>query len=67
MLNMKVKVILIEIGTLGTVKGTGGFGNKRVCEDHPNYSIVEIGQDAEKNTGDWKRLSVNQTPVRNYQ
>ena len=25
-------------------KGNGGFGNKRVSRDHPNYSIVEIGQ-----------------------
>ena len=22
--------------------GTGGLGNKRMSEDHPNYSIVEI-------------------------
>ena len=46
--NIKVTVISIVIGTLSTVikrigTGTGGLGNKRTGEDHPNYSIVEIG------------------------
>ena len=40
---MKVTVILIVIGT-----GTGGLGNKRVSGNHPNYSIIEIGQNPEK-------------------
>ena len=45
---MKVTVIPIVIGALGTVtKGllqrTGGLGNKRMGGDHLNYSIVEIG------------------------
>ena len=42
--NMKMRVIPIVIGALGTVtKGTGTeeFGNKRTRGDHPNYSIVD--------------------------
>ena len=27
--------------------GTGGDVNKRTSEDHPNYSIVEIGKNTE--------------------
>ena len=51
-----------KIGT-----GTGGLGNKRMNKDHSNYSIVEIGQNTEKNSGDLRRLAVTQTPVGNYQ
>ena len=32
--------------------GIGGFGNKRTSRDHPNYSIVKIGQNTEKSPGD---------------
>ena len=32
--------------------GTGGLGNKRMCGDCPNYSIVEIDQNTEKSPGD---------------
>ena len=28
--------------------GTGGLGNKRTSGDHPNYSIIEIGQNTER-------------------
>ena len=28
--------------------GTGGLGNKRTSGDHPNYSIVEIGQNTKE-------------------
>ena len=34
---------------------TGGFENKRMSGDHPNYSIVEIGQNT-KNPRDLRRL-----------
>ena len=69
---MKVTVIPIVTGVLGTVtkricSGTGGFGNKEMSGDHPNYSIIKIGQYTEKSPGDWKRLAVTQTPVKNYQ
>ena len=42
---------------LGTIAkrfgtGTGGLGNKRTNGDHPNYSIIKIGQNTEKSPGD---------------
>ena len=69
--NMKVTRIPIEIGAFGTVTKilvprTGGFGNKRTNGDHPNNSIIEIGQNTEKSPGDLKRLVVTQTSVRNH-
>ena len=49
------------------IKGTGGLGSWRMGEDHPNYSIIENGQNTEKNPGDLRRLSVTLTPVKDYQ
>ena len=46
--------------------GTGELGNKRMSGDHPNYSIIKIGQNTEESLADLKRLSVIQTPARNY-
>ena len=48
-------------------KRTGGLGNKKTSGDHPNYSIVEIGQNTENCPGDLKRLAVPQTPAENRQ
>ena len=50
-----------KIGT-----GTGRLRNKRTSGDHPNYSIVEIGQNTKKSPGDLRRLAVTQTPVENH-
>ena len=55
--NMKVTMKIILIGLLGMVtKGfitrTGGLGNKRTREEHPNYSIIEFCQNTEKGPGD---------------
>ena len=47
--------------------GTGGLGNRRTRGDHPNYSIVEIGQNTKKSPGDLRRLTVTQTPMSNDQ
>ena len=47
------------------VTGTGGLGNKRRRGDHPNFSIVDIGQNIRKSPGDLMRFIVNQTPVEN--
>ena len=44
---------------------TGGLGNKRTSGDHPNYSIIKIGQNTEKSPGDLRRLAVTQTPMKN--
>ena len=43
--------------------GTGGLGKKRTSGDHPNYSIVEIGQNTEEGPEDLRRLAVAQNPV----
>ena len=59
---MKVTVIKIVISTLGMVpkrlvKGlTGRHGNKMTIEDQPDYSIIKIGQNTEKNFGDLRWL-----------
>ena len=45
---------------------SGGLGNKRMIADHPNYSILEIGQTTKKNPREMKRLAVTQTPVENH-
>ena len=39
-------------------KWTRRFGNKRTRGDHPDYSIIKIGQNTEKSPGDLKRLAV---------
>ena len=46
---------------------TGGFGNKKMSGDHPNYSIVEISRNTKRSPGDLRKLSVTQTLVENYQ
>ena len=63
---MKVMVIQIVIGTFEKNeqrmgRGTGGLGNRRTREKHPNYSIIEIPLNSKKSTGDLRRLAVNQT------
>ena len=48
-------------------KGTGRFRNQRMSRDHPNDSIVKIGQYTEKSSGDLKKLAITQTPLKDYQ
>ena len=48
-------------------KGTGGHGNKMTNRDHPDYSIIRIGQITEKSLGDMKKFAVNQNLVKNHQ
>ena len=38
-----------------------------MCRDNANYSIVEVGQNTEKSSGDLKRLAATQTPVKDHQ
>ena len=45
---------------------TEWLGNKRMSGEHPNYRIVEIGQNTEESPGDPRRLSIIQMPVRNH-
>ncbi len=69
---MKLTVIPIVISALGTDTkkldiGTGGLGNKRTSGDHPNHSIIKIGQNTEKSSGDLRRLAGAQTSVKDHQ
>ena len=41
-------------------KETGGFGNNRTSEDHPNFCITEIDQNTVKGSGDFRKLAVTQ-------
>ena len=58
--DMKVTVIPIVIGVLGTVtKGlVQGLGNKRASGDQPNYSIAEISQNTKNSPGDLLSLKL---------
>ena len=58
-------VMPIVIGPFG--KRTGRFGNKEVSGDHPDFSVIKIGQNTEKSPGDLRRLAVTQTPVKIHQ
>ena len=44
-----------------------GIGDKRTSGDHPNYSVVEIGQNTKKSPGDLISRTGTQTPEENYQ
>ena len=37
-------------------KGDGGVGNNRTTGDHPNYSIIKIGKNTKKSSGDLRSL-----------
>ena len=69
--NMKITIIPIVIGALGTVtkrsvRGVEGLEITRRVETS-NYSIVEINQNTEKSPGDLRKLAGTQTPVENHQ
>ena len=63
--------IPIVIGALNTVSEwlfeTGALGNKWTSGDHPNYNIIENGQNTEKSPGDLRRLVITQTSEKDYQ
>ena len=71
MWNMKVTILPIVIGALGTVtKGlVQGLEDLEIIGrvNTPNYSIVKIGQNTEKSPGYLMRLAVTQTPAENHQ
>ena len=48
------------------IKVTGGLGSWKTSGDHPNYSIIENGQNTEKSLGDLRRFAATQTPVKNH-
>ena len=39
-------------------KETGGFENKRTSGEHPNYCIIDNGQNTEKNPGELLSLKL---------
>ena len=45
----------------------GGLGSWQTGRDYPNDSITENDQNTEKSPGDFRRLAVTQTPVKNHQ
>ena len=51
--------------TKGLVQRLDDLGNKRTSGDHPNNSIIKIGQCTEKSPSNLRRLAVTQTPVNN--
>ena len=53
--------------TKGLVQGTGGFRHKNTCGNHPNYSIIKIGQNTEKSPGDLEKFAVSQTLAEEHQ
>ena len=65
MWNIKVTIIPIVIGAFGTE--TKGLLSWQTIGDHPNYSIIEKGQNTEKSPGDLRRLAVTQTRVEDHQ
>ena len=63
---MKVTIIPIVIGAFGTkglLKGREYLEVGAPSGDNPNKSIIENGQNTEKNPGDMRRLAVTQSPV----
>ena len=51
----------------GILQGLEDLGIRGWVGDHPNYSIIEIGQNSKKSPGDLRRLAVTQIPVENHQ
>ena len=60
--NWRVRYCHQRIGS-----GTDGLGNKRTSGHHPNFSIVEIGENSKKSSGDLRRLVVAHDPMKNHQ
>ena len=42
-------------------------GNWRTCREHPNYNILKIGQNTEKNPKVERRLAATQTSMKDHQ
>ena len=69
--NMKVKVIPIVVGALGTVpkgleKSLENLEIRGRIEDHPEHCTAAICQNTQKSPGDLRRLAVTQTPVKDH-
>ena len=53
--------------TLRFVQRTGRYRNKMTSGGHPNYSLIKTGQNPEKSSRNLRRLTVTQTPMKDYQ
>ena len=49
------------------IKRIGGLGGWRTSGDHPDYNVIENGQNTEKSPGELRRLAVTQIPVKDHQ
>ena len=58
--NMKVMIVPIVIGALGTI-------TKRLLKGLEDLEVAKNGQNPETSPGDLRRLAVTQTPVKNHQ
>ena len=69
--NMKVTIIpIVKFSWYShrkIIKWIERLGNMGTSGDHPNYYIIENGQNTEKSPGDMRRLAVTQTPVKDHQ
>ena len=70
--NMKLTVVPVLIGVLGTiskglVRGLEELETGGLIETIQKYSIVEISLNIEKNPSGLRKLAVTQTPARNHQ
>ena len=68
--NLKVTLILIVIGGLGTVTKQLVQEQKDLeirARDYPNSSIIKIGQNSEKSPGDLRRFVFTRAPIKNHQ
>ena len=68
---VKVTVILIVIGALGTVtkrlvKGLEGLKIRGLVETIQTIALLKISQNTEESLADLRRLAITQTPVRNH-
>ena len=63
---MQLTIIIIGIDPIGTVteRLVKDLRRRRTSGDYPNYSIVENGQNTEKNPGDFRRHAVTNTLVK---
>ena len=62
-------MVQIVVGAFSTVtKGLlKGLESWRTSGNHPNYRIIENGQNTEKSPGDLRRFAATQTPMKDHQ
>ena len=48
------------------INGTGSLGNERTNRDHPKFFPLMNGQNIETSPEELRRLTITQTPVKDY-